>query len=137
MANEIHERSDIDERNARQGFVPENDLDFLFGYGNPNPERDGCPTADVLAVLSRRELPIGDVRYDHLSHCSPCFREFRALQQRAAARRSNAGRRIWSFLKARPIFQWLGSVLGWVRPLGAIHDVGEHNDSVNRRPHGR
>ena len=101
MANEIYERHDIDERNVRQGFEPENEFDLLFGYGNPNPVRAGCPSADVLSVLSRRERPIGDPGYDHVAQCSPCFREFRALQQRAAHRRSNVARRIWSFLIGR------------------------------------
>jgi len=35
--------------------------------------------------LSRRELPIGDPAYDHLSKCSPCYQEVRALQQADAA----------------------------------------------------
>ena len=97
--------NEIDERNARQGFMPQNEFDLLFGYGNPNPARAGCPPADVLAVLSRRERPIGDPAYQHVAHCSPCFREFRALQQRATFRRSNAGWRVWSFLRGRLFFK--------------------------------
>jgi hypothetical protein len=45
--------------------------------------------------LSRRELPIGDPAYDHLSKCSPCYQEFRALQQADAAGGTAAPRRRW------------------------------------------
>ncbi|WP_410971883.1 hypothetical protein, partial [Salmonella sp. SAL4445] len=43
--------------------------------------------------LSRRELPIGDPAYDHLSKCSPCYQEVRALQQADAAALTAAARR--------------------------------------------
>ena len=56
------------------------DIDKVLGQANPNPTRTGCPPREVLVALSRRERPIGDPAYEHLTKCSPCYREFRALQ---------------------------------------------------------
>jgi len=57
------------------------EIDVLFGTANPNPDRVGCPPADTLAKLTRRQLPMDDPAYVHLTECSPCYREFRSLQQ--------------------------------------------------------
>lgn len=76
-------------------FQIENEMDLLLGRAHPNPARDGCPPREMLVSLSRRELPIGDPAYDHLSKCSPCYQEFRALQQAEAAGRTAAARRKW------------------------------------------
>jgi hypothetical protein len=74
-------------------FQIENEMDLLLGRAHPNPAREGCPPREMLVSLSRRELPIGDPAYDHLSKCSPCYQEFRALQQRDAATRTSVARR--------------------------------------------
>jgi hypothetical protein len=75
-------------------FQIENEMDLLLGRAHPNPTREGCPPRDLLVSLSRHELPIGDPAYDHLSKCSPCYQEFRALQQRdAAAEKAALGRK--------------------------------------------
>ena len=71
-------------------FQIENEMDLLLGRAHPNPARVGCPPREMLVSLSRRELPIGDPAYDHLSKCSPCYQEFRALQQAEAAVRTAA-----------------------------------------------
>ncbi|HXH23970.1 MAG TPA: hypothetical protein VNI78_01900 [Vicinamibacterales bacterium] len=68
-------------------------MDLLLGRAHPNPAREGCPPREMLVSLSRRELPIGDPAYEHLSKCSPCYQEFRALQQAEAAARTAAVRR--------------------------------------------
>jgi hypothetical protein len=57
------------------------ELDELFGAANPNPDRVGCPPAGTLTALARRERPMDDPAYVHLTQCSPCYREFRLLQQ--------------------------------------------------------
>ena len=62
------------------------EIDQVFGRGNPNPDRIGCPQRDVLLALSRRERPINDPAYAHLTKCSPCYVEVRALQQSDALR---------------------------------------------------
>jgi hypothetical protein len=74
-------------------FQIENEMDLLLGRAHPNPAREGCPPREMLVSLSRRELPIGDPAYDHLSKCSPCYQEFRALQRADAAARTSAVRR--------------------------------------------
>ncbi len=56
------------------------DIDEILGRANPNPERIGCPPQDVLTALARRDRPIEDPAYEHLTKCSPCYREFRSLQ---------------------------------------------------------
>lgn len=56
------------------------DIDKVLGRANPNPTRAGCPPREVLIALARKERPIGDAAYEHLTKCSPCYREFRALQ---------------------------------------------------------
>ena len=76
-------------------FQIENEMDLLLGRAHPNPAREGCPPRELLVSLSRRELPIGDSAYDHLSKCSPCYQEFRALQQADAARGTRATSRRW------------------------------------------
>lgn len=74
-------------------FQIENEMDLLLGRAHPNPAREGCPPREMLVSLSRRELPIGDPAYEHLSKCSPCYQEFRALQQADAAARMAALKR--------------------------------------------
>jgi len=63
------------------GFMPANFIDELFGFGNPNPMRAGCVSLKELDAIARRELPLTDLRYEHLAFCSPCFREVRAIRQ--------------------------------------------------------
>jgi hypothetical protein len=65
----------------RSGFRSEDDIDKVLGSAYPNPERVGCPPHDVLVALAKRERPIGDPGYEHIVSCSPCYREFRSLQQ--------------------------------------------------------
>jgi hypothetical protein len=53
--------------------------------------------------LSRRERKIGDPAYDHLFKCSPCYQEFRALQQANAVRRTSAKRRRVAYAAAAAV----------------------------------
>jgi hypothetical protein len=75
-------------------FEIEDELDYLFANASPNPNREGCPSREVLIGLSRREKPIGHPDYLHIVRCSPCFREFRAFQQ---ADKANArAKKLWA-----------------------------------------
>ena len=56
-------------------------VEEIFSHGHPNPERNGCPSHDVLVSLARRERPIGDPAYDHLFKCSPCWLAVRELKE--------------------------------------------------------
>ena len=74
MANDVR-------RDAEPEFKAENEVDLLLGGANPNPTREGCPPRETLIALARRQVAIGDPLWEHLSNCSPCFREMRAIQQ--------------------------------------------------------
>lgn len=45
----------------------------LRGY--PNPNRIGCPGADVLKQLASRQLETQHPAYGHVMECSPCYQE--------------------------------------------------------------
>jgi hypothetical protein len=63
----------------------------------PNPERKGCPGTEVLRELANRPRPVRDDPWEHVTHCSPCFREFLDLRaevkQRLELERRRAIRR--------------------------------------------
>lgn len=74
------------------GFVGDDEIDVLFGTANPNPERVGCVSGEVLAELASRGA-IDAQAYEHLTVCSPCYREFRRLQEDASHAAKPAGAR--------------------------------------------
>jgi hypothetical protein len=78
------------------------DIDEVFSRANPNPDRIGCPPRDTLVRLARRQQPIGDPAYEHLAKCSPCYREFRSLQEVAgvSAAASRTANRAWMLAAA-------------------------------------
>lgn len=57
----------------------------VFGDNFPNPERAGCPPAEVLRAMAFRhkQAPPGADPSDHLTVCSPCFREYTRYRQQA------------------------------------------------------
>ena len=48
----------------------------------PNPERTGCPGSDVLKRIASHAMPLAEAEkwLDHLTSCSPCYRDFSDLQ---------------------------------------------------------
>src|SRR5687768_15097382 len=98
----------------RSGFRSEDDIDKVLGSAYPNPERKGCPPHDVLAALAKRERPIGDPGYEHIVSCSPCYREFRSLQQAnaVASSRSVPTRTRWLVAAAAALM--LAAVGSWL-----------------------
>ena len=48
----------------------------------PNPDRAGCPGSDVLRRIASRAMPLAEAEkwLDHLTSCSPCYRDFSELQ---------------------------------------------------------
>ena len=66
----------------------------------PNPERKGCPGRQVMARLALDSFSTkleGDTDWEHVTHCSECYREYldiRADAARSKERRANAIR--WS-----------------------------------------
>ena len=73
-----------DDRKARD------ELDEVLSRANPNPERKGCPPRQTLVELAARARAVGDPAYRHLSNCSPCYREFRALQDNPTVRNATS-----------------------------------------------
>ena len=71
-------QSSEDDATARE------DLDEVLSRANPNPDRIGCPPRQTLVELAARARAVGDPAYSHLSKCSPCYNEFRALQDTPA-----------------------------------------------------
>ena len=62
----------------------------------PNPERKGCPGAEIVKRLAARPLdePIeGDPNWHHLTHCAECYREF--LAARAVVKQQARAHRVW------------------------------------------
>ena len=64
----------------------------------PNPERKGCPGDAVLKELAARPLDEsleGDPHWQHVTHCSECYREFLGfpaeLRRKAKARLAKIG----------------------------------------------
>lgn len=59
----------------------------------PNPDRVGCPgTARLREVAARREI-VEDAHWEHITHCSPCYREFLDEKERLRGARKHARRR--------------------------------------------
>ena len=58
----------------------------------PNPNREGCPGAQAILELAGRAAKLDlldrDARWDHVSHCSPCYAEY--LDARDAIRQADA-----------------------------------------------
>lgn len=48
----------------------------------PNPDRTGCPGSDVLKRIASHAMPLAEAEkwLDHLTSCSPCYRDFSDLQ---------------------------------------------------------
>jgi hypothetical protein len=122
-------------------FQIENEMDLLLGRAHPNPTREGCPPRELLVSLSRRELPIGDPAYDHLSKCSPCYQEVRALQQ-AAVLTAAASRRRLMYLAAAAVLvlaiagSWLALRQSGGRAIStpSAADPGAQVASLDLRP---
>jgi hypothetical protein len=58
----------------------------------PNPDRAGCPGSDVLRRIASHAMPLAEAEkwLDHLTSCSPCYRDFSELQAGYRHRRMRA-----------------------------------------------
>jgi hypothetical protein len=57
--------------------------------GFPNPDRAGCPDAELLQRVAHHQVPISEIDpwIDHLGSCSECFGEFNRLKVVSGTRR--------------------------------------------------
>src|SRR5258707_15143045 len=55
----------------------------------PNPERIGCPGAEVLKKIASRKMPLSEAEawLDHLGSCSPCYNDFSQFRSAYGRRR--------------------------------------------------
>jgi len=55
----------------------------------PNPERIGCPGADVLKKIASHDMPLSEAQnwLDHLGSCSPCYADFKRFAEAHELRR--------------------------------------------------
>jgi hypothetical protein len=62
----------------------------VFAEHFPNPDRIGCPSQDVLKAMAFRRPSAAGQEYpvDHLTMCSPCFRQYSAYRAQAQYRAS-------------------------------------------------
>lgn len=98
-----------------QGYSERDEKRILDALGRgllnefPNPERAGCPGRDVLKRIASHEMPLTEAEkwLDHLTSCSPCYRDFSQLQNAQELRR----KRTWLAIAA--VILLCGSVGGW------------------------
>src|SRR5262249_51163405 len=53
----------------------------------PNPERKGCPGTAVLHKIATKQLVMRDPVHEHVTSCSPCFRELLDLRAEVLRKR--------------------------------------------------
>lgn len=78
----------------------------------PNPERRGCPGGAALHTLARRPLDYsleGSPNWQHITHCSECYREF--LDFRAAIKRRQKVQRVGGAFTLAAVIIVVGAVL--------------------------
>jgi hypothetical protein len=93
------------------------DIDEVLSRANPNPNGIGCPPRETLVALARRTLPIEDPAYGHLVQCSPCYREFRALQTGAGLQADPPRRlrRLWIAVGTAAVLGAAAGATWWAR----------------------
>lgn len=120
----------------------------------PNPERKGCPSGGVLRELAERPLDRAvedDPYWQHITHCSECYRDFlafnNAFRQKAKARRVRVG---WSVAVAAIVIliavlvgtrQGLlfqnrpqSAELVWVKRTVVVPSANRSADSAEQKP---
>jgi hypothetical protein len=84
----------------------------------PNPERVGCPGADVLKRIARHEMPLSEAEkwLDHLGSCSPCYADFKRFQEAFERQRRQ---------------RWLAAAAGILLVVGIVGWTLLHNRNEN------
>ena len=79
----------------------------------PNPERIACPNPALLKGVAQGKISLMEAEpwLDHLSSCSPCFREFRKFRTQVGSQRHRV--QIWVAATAVLVFAAAGWI--WVR----------------------
>jgi len=106
------------------------EIDEIFGRANPNPTREGCPSHDELIALSRKKRAMSDPGYVHLTRCSPCYVEVRALQEARIIQR----RQSWLKLAAAAVVV-IALALGTWLVTRSNAPVGDVQAQLDLRPY--
>jgi hypothetical protein len=84
----LHDQSSVRRRASSrllpvlgQNALGDGQTDRLLGKIHPNPERSGCPGLWFVFAAAIRRLPAEHPVFSHLTECSPCYREYRGIQQ--------------------------------------------------------
>jgi hypothetical protein len=89
---------------AAEPLDDDNPIEEVLLHGFPNPERVGCPPPETIRALAERRIGRDDPAWDHIWHCSPCFKDFKEIRDarlaviESAERRTRRNRKIsvWS-----------------------------------------
>jgi hypothetical protein len=75
----------------------------------PNPERIGCPGADVLKKIASRKMALSEAEkwLDHLGSCSPCYNDFSQFREASQRDRSR------TLLAVAASILLVATVAGW------------------------
>ncbi len=76
----------------------------------PNPERVGCPSSELVRGIARHKVPLVEAApwLDHLTSCSPCYRDFCQIRDAYQFRRMTI---LFAIVASVLI---VASVSGWV-----------------------
>jgi hypothetical protein len=78
----------------------------------PNPERIGCPGSEILKQVAREQQPYENSHWEHIQHCSPCYKEFLDFRREFKRKRIATRRLSWAgaiaalFLIGVAVFAW-------------------------------
>lgn len=70
---------------AAESIGDDNPIEWLLLTGFPNPERKGCPPAETITGMGELKVNKDDPAWEHIWHCSPCFKEFRSIRDERLA----------------------------------------------------
>ncbi|MBN9657111.1 MAG: hypothetical protein J0H49_02980 [Acidobacteria bacterium] len=75
-------------------------IEDMLSHANPNPDREGCPSAAELEELALRRRDASDPLYVHVSRCSPCYSTIRELQRQHSVSAPSAPNTMWKWWAA-------------------------------------
>lgn len=103
-------------------FKPTSERDRLLAEIHPNPARSGCPGLWFVWTMAMRQLPDDHPAYSHLTDCSPCYCEYRGIQQTESF--------LWTWR-----FRLSKAARGaWVRVLRRLRHATGHTGPVHGSP---
>jgi hypothetical protein len=82
---------------------------------HPNPERKGCSGKQVVREVAARQMPVQDAAWEHITHCSPCYREFLGFRAELADARRRLVRRNRIVLASALAAAGIAGILIWTR----------------------